>query len=247
MRAPTHLPSPLFLSLTIAGILVGSFCPHILLGEDVSSDEVVATTSQGKSLKLTLQNLENARGYQYCELVFNYGENGSDIYSTSPLAPANLKWWDKLDLKQLAIEFGAKSVYKNGPQWWSMDEVGVLGSAPINVGGVDMVFGAHLPPGTLEAPKYQVFSPAKTQNLLWEKGKPVYQLVDPQEHVYILQGHKVPEKQLASLGDKFKRLPEGWRYQVKKLDEDLIMKLTPDAPIPSVQDEFNQIYIRIPE
>ena len=31
------------------------------------------------------------------------------------------------------------------------------------------------------------------------------------------------------------------------LETDLVMKLTPKAPIPSVQDEFDQIYIRIPE
>lgn len=250
MRSPITLSFPLCLTLAITGILFGNLPgsdANRVSAEERSPREVVATTSQGKQLTLTLQNLENSRGYQYCELVFNYGEKGSDIYSTSPLAPADLNWWNNLDLEQLAKEFGAKSVYKNGPQWWSMDEVGVLGSAPINVGGTEMIFGAHLPPGTLEAPKYKVFNPAKTQNLLWNKGKPVYQLVDPQGHTYILQGHKIPEKQLASLGDKFQKLPQGWQYQVVKLDQDLVMNLTPDAPIPSVQDEFNQIYIRIPE
>lgn len=38
-----------------------------------------------------------------------------------------------------------------------------------------------------------------------------------------------------------------WEYHVKVLDEDLVMKLTLEKPIPSVQDEFYQIYIRIPE
>jgi len=240
------LPSCSFLSLTVVGLLLVGFSLGELAAEDQPSEEVIMQTSQGKRLKLTLQNLENARGYQYCELVFNYGDKGSDIYSTSPLAPADLKWWDELDLQQLAKEFGATSIYKNGPQRWSMDEVGVLGSAPIKVGGVDMIFGAHLPPGTLEAPKYQVFSPAKTQNLLWKKGKPTYQLVDPQGQAYILQGYKVSANQLTSLGEKFEKLPPGWSFQVKQLDQDLVMKLTPNAPIPSVQDEFNQIYIRVP-
>jgi hypothetical protein len=35
-------------------------------------------------------------------------------------------------------------------------------------------------------------------------------------------------------------------YNVVTVTEDLVFDLTPDAPIPSVQDEFDQIYIRIP-
>jgi hypothetical protein len=209
--------------------------------------KVTMTTGQGKKMTLTMQTLPKSRGYQYCELVFNYGEKGNDIYSTSPLAKAKLDWWDNLDLEALAKEFGAQSVFKNGPQWWSMDKVGVMASRPIKVAGARMVFGAHLPPGTLKIPKYTVFNPAKFQNLVWKSGKPVYQIVDADGHVYVLQGYKVPRRSLATLGKKFQHLPEGWEYRVNVLDEDLVMKLTPKTPIPSVQDEFDQIYIRIPE
>ena len=205
------------------------------------------TTGQGKKYTLTFKKLPNSRDYQYCELVFNYGETGNDIYSTSPLAPANLDWWNKLDVEKLAKEFGAKSVYKNGPQWWSMDEVGVMASEPVDVAGVKMNFGAHLPPGTLNIPKYKVFNPAKYQYLVWKAGKPVYELVDADGLVYVLQGHKIPTDQLATLGKRFKELPKGWQYRVQTLDKDLIMDLTPKEPIPSVSDEFDQIYIRIPK
>lgn len=208
---------------------------------------ITMTTGQGKTMTLTMQTLPNSRGFQYCELVFNYGDKGSDIYSTSPLAKANLDWWDKLDIQVLAKEFGAESVYKNGPQWWSMDEVGVMASKPVPVAGVNMVFGAHLPSGTLKLAKYKVFNPAKYQNLVWKAAKPTYQLADPEGNIYVLQGHKVPEKSLATLGERFQMLPKGWEYRVKVLDQDLVMKLTPKEPIPSVQDEFDQIYIRIPK
>lgn len=208
---------------------------------------VTMKTGQGKTVTLTLQTLRNARGYRYCELVFMYGDKGSDIYSTSPLAPADLDWWNNLDLQAVARALGAESVIKNGPQWWSMDEVGAMLSGPVSVAGVDMVFGAHLPPGTMNTPHYKVFSPAKFQNLVWKAGKPTYQLVDPDGHVYILQGHKIPTDQLATLGQRMKQLPDGWEYRVKDLEKDLVMNLTPKEPIPSVQDEFDQIYIRIPE
>ena len=204
-------------------------------------------TGQGKRVTLTLQTLPDSREYQYCELVIDYGDIGNDIYSTSPLALCSLDWWDNLDLGAVAKELGAKSAIKNGPQWWSMDEVGVMASTPVSVAGVNMAFGAHLPPGTMSIPKYTVFNPAKFQNLVWKAGKPVYQLVDPDGHVYVLQGHKITLDSLATLGDQFKQLPEGWKYVVKDLTEDLVMNLTPNKPIPSVQDEFDQIYFRIPE
>ena len=204
-------------------------------------------TGQGEEMSLTLQTLPDSREYVYCELVIQYGDIGSDIYSTSPLAPCDLDWWNNLDLDAVVKELGAKAAIKNGPQWWSMDEVAVMASEPVTIAGVEMIFGANLPAGTMSTPKYKVFNPAKYQNLTWKAGEPTYQLVDPEGHAYIVQGHKIPLDQLAALGDKFKQLPEGWRYQVVHPDEDIVMNLTPAQGIPSVQDEFDQIYIRIPE
>lgn len=61
-----------------------------------------------------------------------------------------------------------------------------------------------------------------------------------------MQGYKVPEEELPFLGTQFQDLPEGWSYDVVTVTEDLIFNLTPAAPIPSIQDEFDQVYIRIP-
>jgi len=204
-------------------------------------------TGQGKEMTLTLKNLPNSRDYLYCELVIQYGDVGSDIYSTSPLKQCSLEWWDNLDMEAVAKELGAKAAIKNGPQWWSMDEVGVMVSEAVTITGVEMVFVAHLPAGTMSTPKYTVFNPAKYQNLVWKAGKPTYQLVDPDGNAYVIQGYKVKKGDLATLGSKFKQLPKGWKYQVVSPKEDLIMNLTPEHAIPSVQDEFDQILIRIPE
>lgn len=215
--------------------------------ETVAWENTTMQTGQGTTLTLFPQTLTDSRNYRYCELVFNYGDLGSDIYSTSPLAECSEVWWEGLDLEALAEESGAESVVKNGPQNWSMDEVTVLASEPIPVAGVDMVFGAHLPPGTLETPQYEVFSQAKNQYPVWEAGKPVYEFVDPDGNVYVLQGYKVPKESLEMLSDDLEELPDSWEYQVIVLDEDLVMNLTTAAPIPSTTDEFDQIYIRIPE
>ena len=178
------------------------------------------TTGQGNTYTLTPQQLDDARDYIYCELVFDYGDQGNDIYSTSPLAPCDLAWWDGLDLEALAEEFGANQVFKNGPQRWTMDTVRVMASEPVDVAGVAMVFGAHLPPGTMGSAAYTVFNPAKYQYLVWEAGKPTYQIVDADGNAYAMQGYKVEQDQLASLGDQFKDLPAGWSYHVVTLEED---------------------------
>ena len=221
----------------------GVFAQVSTPGAEVSMD---MTTGQGKTYTLTPQQLDDARDYLYCELVFDYGNQGSDIYSTSPLAPCDLAWWDGLDLAALAKAFGADRVVKNGPQRWSMDTVRVMASAPIAVAGVTMVFGAHLPPGTMGTSAYTVFSPAKYQYLVWDAGKPTYQIVDADGYAYVLQGYKVAPDQLASLGEQFQHLPAGWSYHVVTPDKDLVFDLTPAAPIPSIQDEFDQVYIRVP-
>lgn len=232
-------------TLALFALMLGPIA--VMAAQDPAAPQAAMTSGQGKAYTLTLQTLPNSRDYQYCELVFDYGEKGNDIYSTSPLAVCDLNWWNKLDLVALAKEFGAKQVFKNGPQWWSMDEVGVMASKPVSVAGVKMVFGAHLPPGTMGMAKYAVFNPAKFQNLVWKAGKPAYQIVDADGHVYVLQGNKIPTAELAKLGDKFKELPKGWKYRVEVLKKDLVMNLTPKEAIPSVQDEFDQIYIRIPK
>lgn len=145
------------------------------------------------------------------------------------------------------MQFGAESVTKNGPQYWSMDTVKVKGSEEtFDMAGANMIFGANLPPGTMGSPMYTVFYPTKTQYLIWKAGMPTYRLTDADGYQYVVQGYKVDEADLDTLGDQFKSLPEGWSYSVVTADEDLVFDLTPDKPIPSVQDEFDQIYIRIP-
>lgn len=148
-----------------------------------ATDDIPTTTmasASGETYTLSLKTLPNSRDFIYCKLVFDYGDAGQDIYSTSSLAPRDTDWWDNLDLDAAAAVLGANSITKNGPQWWSMDEVGVLASEPVTMAGVDMNFGAVLPAGiTGEGgiQHYQVFNTAKNQYLLWEASQPTYQLV----------------------------------------------------------------------
>lgn len=84
------------------------------------------------------------------------------------------------------------------------------------------------------------------QKMVYSKGKPVYELVDPDNHAYVLQARDeaFPMESLATLGDKLK-LPEGWKYRSRVLDEDLALDLGPDKTIYAVGDDFHRYYTRI--
>ncbi len=95
---------------------------------------------------------------------------------------------------------------------------------------------------------YTVFSPVKNQYMKYAKGKPAYELVDPDGNVYALQARKddVPESSLATLGDQMTQLPAGWSYRTRVLTEDVEINMTPDKQNPSVTDEFDQTYVQEP-
>src|SRR5262249_2088236 len=96
---------------------------------------------------------------------------------------------------------------------------------------------------------YKVFTPKKTQKMVYLKGKAVYELIDPDGNVYVLQAHeeKFPIESLPKLGERLKKLPKGWKYRTRTLTEDLVLDLTPAKKIYAVGDEFHQYYTRIPK
>ena len=177
-------------------------------------------------------------------------ESGAEVYNTTGLndCPANL--WDKMDLEKIKEETGAIAVQKNGPKFWMMDsQILVLGEKA-SFDGLEARWAATLDPAKLQkegALPYQVFTPKKTQYMVYTKGKPVFELVDPDGHSYVLQARaeQFPIESLGTLGERLKHLPTGWQYRTRLLSEDLVLDLGPDKTIYAVGDEFHQYYTRI--
>ena len=135
-----------------------------------------------------------------------------------------------------------------------MDSQTVSFGEKASFGGLEARWVARLPLLTaLEASTgsepYKVFTPKKTQKMVYDKGKPVHELVDPEGHVYVLQAHddQFPLDSLPNLGEKLTKLPKDWKYRTRTLTEDLVLDLTPDKTIYAVGDEFHQYYTRIPD
>jgi hypothetical protein len=202
---------------------------------------------------LTKVTVTQTRNLRYGEfLVVTAG--GIEIYNTTGLNDCPPELWNALDLNELAKQFGALKVQLNGPQYWMADAETVLFGETASFGGIEARWAATVDPALLAkeaqgtAP-YKVFMPKKTQKMVYSKGKPVYELVDPDGNSYVLQARKehVPMESLATLGQQMKQLPTGWEYRTRILTEDLVLDLGPDQTIYALGDELHQYYTRIPK
>ena len=201
-----------------------------------------------KSVKVT-----DTRNMRFGEILL-VKQTGIEVYNTTGVNDCPAKLWDALDFDNIKKQFGALRVEKNGPHYWMMDEQTVSFGERASFQGLEARWVATLNLAAAQkeakgAEPYKVFLPKKTQKMVYFKGKPVYELVDPDGNVYVMQAHQeqFPIDSLPKLGEKLKELPRGWQYRTRDLTEDIVLDLTPDKPIYAVGDEFHQYYTRIPE
>ena len=191
--------------------------------------------------------ITDIRGMRYCEFLLIY-EDRVVIYNTSASAggcPASI--WDSLNVDELAKAHGAVKAQLNGPKFWAADEQ-ILGVGEArDFGGIEARYAATLP---LEAvgsgegsDPYAPFITRKDQKLIYKKGQPVYELVDKDGKVFVLNayGSKVKDGDPANLANQLSP-PEGWTFRVRVLEDDLIKIHRSDAPSGMVGDDFHQYY-----
>lgn len=209
------------------------------------------TQAQDKTVKpVTVTRTRNMR---FGEILIAK-EGGIDVYNTTGLNDCPAKLWDALDLEKIKKDFGALKVEKNGPHFWMMDSQTVSFGEKISIGGLEARWVARLDLAAAQkaakgSEPYKLFTPKKTQKMFYSKGKPVYELVDADGNVYVLQAHdeQFPLEWLPKLGEKLTKLPKDWQYRTRMLNEDLVLDLTPDKTIYAVGDEFHQYYTQIPK
>ena len=215
---------------------------------------VVASISlvQAQEGTLASETIDNTRNMRFCEILV-VKVKGIEIYNTTGVSDCPAQLWNALDFKKIRRQFHALKVEKNGPHFWMMDSQTVSFGAKSSFGGIDARWVAQLPLATALASAtgskpYRVFTSKKTQKMVYAKGKSVYELVDPDGNVYILQAHeeRFPIDQLAKLGEQLKP-PQGWQFRTRDLNEDLVLDLKPDQTIYAVGDEFHQYWTRIPK
>jgi len=222
--------------IALAAVMIGS----ILLAE-----------AQDKTVKP--YTFTQTRNMRYGEILV-VKPTGIEVYNTTGMNDRPAELWNAMDLEKLAKEFGAVKIEKNGPHYWMMDSQTVSLGETVSFGGLKARWGATLDPALVKgeakgmAP-YKIFMPKKTQKMVYSKGKPVYELVDPDGNIYVLQAHDEQHsiESLAKMGEKMKLLPKGWQYRTRILTEDLVMDFGPGDTIYATDDEFHQYYTRIPK
>lgn len=224
--------------------------PYYPTGYYTTKEEFEAkemATASIKSGKMVTVN--NSRDLRFGEILV-VKKDAVEVFNTTGLNEAPPELWDAMNMERLAKEYGALRVQKNGPKYWLMDSQSLILGGTTSFDGLEARWAASLQPqllGKAGAQPYKIFTPKKTQKMVYEKGKPIFELVDPEGHAYVLQAHgpQFTLESLSKLSEQMKKLPEGWRYRTRTLNKDLVLDLGPDETIYAVGDEFHQYYTRI--
>lgn len=228
----------------------------VLLGAMTS-----AFAEQKVALKDPFQfEVENWRGRAFYEILFMnrkkdgsavgfyYNSLGLDLEGSNEVMDARFR---ALKADTLKKEYGSDAVIFNGPRRlvansiigmiaWDGGKKRVIETIPYRVLGVfeDKAVSKELP-------SYQVLTSKRSNSFKFNAGETVYELITPKGAVYTMfsLSLKIDPKNtienLPTLGERLK-LPEGWKFRARKLEQDMILMSTADSEPPNtiVLDEF---------
>jgi hypothetical protein len=198
---------------------------------------------------------------RYCEIL-TINRSGlkavATVYNTIGFNDCPATAWNAIDKKAATKQLSADGLDMNGPRYWLIDGIkgkGVSATGKtIKVNGIEMGERATLEVSIKQAlggkKLYQPNEVKRETVFTFRAGKPVFELTDPQGHVYRMQSYSqiVNAKEmladLADLGTSLK-LPKGWSYATHVLDKDYDLIATGLAYV--IQDDFLNTYQRLPD
>jgi hypothetical protein len=205
-----------------------------------------ATVTQAQQATTPVE-IDSARNMRFCEFIVIDGEYG-DIYNTSGLNECPEDIWTALDTKAMAEEMDVDAIQLNGPHFWAMDSQTVGFGDTRDFGGIEARWGARVPAAGLSAAggatPYTEFKTCKSQKMVYDAGQKVWEMLDADGNIYVLQAHEAEFTldDLDTLGQKMKALPEGWSWRTRVLDDQLVLDLKAADCNMGIGDEFHQYY-----
>jgi len=201
---------------------------------------------------------DSIRGDRYCEflLVTPTGDGVvAEVYATFPLNDCPAEVWDAADTTEVAASAGVPLAIANGPRYWMIDAVSRATTTDVvrrELGGLAMNRYATVDIADLQLAeqRYTAQSVDRRAVMTFLAGSEVYVLVAPDGNQYVMQSFSqqvdagLTEAGLATLGDRL-NLPDGWRYEARTLDADLVIDFG-DQPARVLQDELQNSYSQIP-
>lgn len=215
-------------------------------------------------LQRTEHGIEGLWGHRYGEMLLATLEGSTavaEVYTTFMLNDCPDEAWQAIDADKVAADQGCDFALKNGPRYWLIDSIerGTAGEFVLaEIGGLAMARIASVridlatqvrPEGLAGGPMaYRRVRVDRKARFGFEPGRTVYELVDPDGDVFVMQAYCVAadpdldELALAGLGDRL-ALPDGWRFVVRTLDVPLAVGSTDEDAV-VVQDELQNTYCR---
>ena len=182
------------------------------------------------------------RNQRYCEAIPSVVQGSSVttyVYNTQGLNLCPADQWDALTVDEVNQEYGSQTAQLNGPRYWMMDDLEASGSSTggqtFTFGGIEMSLRATIVTqvGTPTVGQ-QFYVPNTVQRqtvYTYEAGKPIYELIDPDNNVYVMQSYaQIVDKtltinQLPAL-KHILSMPTGWRYRTKRLGHSIQLAAT---------------------
>ena len=243
------------MALLVVPSLVGLLLCTILTGCTKLPDD-------GANAKV--RRSENLRDVRYAEIFLIGGDAVTQdlqaaVYNTTGLNnsadPRNScpdALWAKVDPERLKKQYNVLGVFKNGPRHWVMDWSELPVGAVRDFDGLEARWVAQvkLPRDAALEKKgstgYKPTTVARKSQMGFAKGNPVFILDDPTGNPWVMQAYSLivdPNLSYDSLKDlgSTLKLPEGWKFRARVLDEDLTIKAV-DGIAHIVQDDLENTY-----
>jgi hypothetical protein len=199
------------------------------------------------------------RNQRYCEVIPSVTQGSTVttyVYNTQGLNLCPADQWDALTVDEVDQEYGSQTAQLNGPRYWMMDDLEASGSSTtgqtFTFGGIEMSLRATIvtPVGTPTVGE-QFYVPNTVQRqtvYTYEAGKPIYELIDPDRNVYVMQSYAqivdstLTINQLPAL-KRILSLPKGWRYRTERLHHSIELTATGTAYV--INDNLADSYQRM--
>ena len=204
------------------------------------------TAARAQDHQIESITLTDIRGMVFCEFLL-ISDKEVTIYNTSADGACDLVAFGKLDPSGIASEHGVKAAQLNGPKYWIMDEQTLGMGETKTFGGIAARYAATLPLAALGAgggaAPYAPYVTRKEQKMIYHAEQPVYELVDKDGDVYVLNayGSKVEDADPANLAKQLEPA-EGWSFRIRVLDEEMVIVQHGDQDNRMVGDDMHQYY-----
>lgn len=204
------------------------------------------------------KSVSNLRDQRYCEILYgkrDWFKLEVKVFNTQGLNLCPEDQWAKISKESITKQYNASFVFLNGPRYWTMDEIQATGSTVNNVkesfGGIEMNLRATLDLTLMQqlmgSKHYSPNQINRTTNFIYKAGNTIYELTSPAGEVYVMQSYsqivnpKLSMQDLPNLGQQLK-LPAGWTYKSRLLDQDLSLLANGIAHV--LQDNLANSYQR---